>query len=95
MGGTVPPAPGETPLSPFEREAGGYANPVAELFLLLVVLALVVAIVMFVAGVGPFANKKAQESGVDEEAAGSRPLHDIPHREQFAREKWRMFPPAR
>jgi len=27
--------------------------------------------------------------------AGERPLQDIPHREQFAREKWRMFPPVR
>ncbi len=64
------------------------------ILLLALVLIVVIAIAMLVAGIGPFANKKAQEPGVEEEGSGSRPLHDIPHGEQFAREKWRMFPPA-
>ncbi len=63
-------------------------------FLLAVVLIGVVIVVMFVAGIGPFAAKKAQEPEVDMEE-DPRPVHDIPHREQFAREKWRMFPPVR
>lgn len=65
------------------------------ILLLFFVLVVVAVIAMFVAGVGPFAAKKAQEPGVDEEGSGSQPLHDIPHGEQFAREKWRMFPPVR
>ncbi len=63
--------------------------------LLAFVLIVVIVIAIFAAGIGPFANKKAQEPGVEEESSGSRPLHDIPHGEQFAREKWRMFPPVR
>jgi hypothetical protein len=63
------------------------------ILLLFLVIVVAVVIVMFVAGIGPFANKKAHETGVDEESEGSRPLHDIPHREQFMREKWRIFPP--
>ena len=65
------------------------------ILLLFFVLVVLVVIVMFVVGIGPFANKKAHEPGLDEESLGSRPLHDIPHREQFIREKWRIFPPPR
>ena len=65
------------------------------ILLLFFVLVVAVAAVMFIAGIGPFAQRKAQQPGVDDEGPGSRPLHDMPHPEQFAREKWRMFPPAR
>ncbi|MDQ3871044.1 MAG: hypothetical protein M3301_05445, partial [Chloroflexota bacterium] len=74
----------------------GKAGPVAPPLILglFLVVVVVVVIAMFVAGVGPFATKKAQQPGVEEEGSASRPLHDMPHREQFLREKWRMFPPA-
>ena len=63
-------------------------------FLLVVVILVCVAIGMFVAGMGPFAYRKAQQPGYSEAGESPRPLEKAPNPEQQAREKGEIFPPA-